>query len=443
MIRLFAISFAAILFISCAVKKPLNSATSQLIKNELLSAVNSQHHVGFILKDLSSGNIILEQNADKNFTAASNIKIFTLWAGLNMLGDSIPTFSYIINKDSLIIWPMADPTFLNAKFIEQTAFNLLKNSGKDIYIVNGRYKGEKFGKGWAWDDYNESFQAEITELPLYGNMMVAKRNSAGKMEFMPDLSSLYFSETNVSNTAKTIRRNTDNNNLIIPSSLVSGYQQNLPIHFNKNISESLLTDTLLATGLITSSVITLPWRAVPANAKIVFTAKADSVYKQMLHDSDNFIAEQLMLNYAASNNLEMNTETVIKQAELKFLKDVTGKINWVDGSGLSRLNSISPRATLAVLEKIDTKIDENRLFNLFPAGGKSGTIKNMFKLDDGSTYIYAKSGSLSNTYNLSGFLIGKTGKKYAFSYLNNNYLKPTAAIKAEVEKVLKLVYNNY
>lgn len=443
MIRLFAITFTSILFVSCAVKKPLDNSSSQLIKNELLSDANSHHHVGFILKDLSNGSIILEQNADKNFTAASNMKIFTLWAGLNMLGDSVPTFQYVINKDSLIIWPMADPTFLNPKFTEQAAFNLLKNSGKDIYLVNGRYKGEKFGRGWAWDDYNESFQAEITEFPLYGNMMICKKNSKGKMEFTPDLSSLYFSESNVSRTAKTIKRSADNNNLIIPANLVSGYHQNIPIHFNRNISESLLTDTLLATGLITSSVKTLSWRAIPENAKTIYTANVDSVYKQMLHASDNFVAEQLMLNFAASNNLEMSTEAVVEQVKMKYLQDVTHKINWVDGSGLSRLNSISPKATIAVLEKINAKIDEKRIFDLFPAGGKSGTIQNMFKQDDGSTYIYAKSGSLSNTYNLSGFLIGKSGKKYAFSYLNNNYLLPTATIKAEVEKVLKLVYNNY
>lgn len=441
MIRFFAFCVSMAVITSCASQKHVTSP-QQVISNQLNTEITKQHHVGFLLKDLETGKVVLEQNADKNFIAASNMKLFNLYVGLNMLGDSVPSFQYIVKGDSLLIWPMADPTFLHPAFKDQKAFDFLKNSGKNIYIVGGRYKGQKYGRGWAWDDYNESYQAEITDFPLYGNVVSCSQDSSGVLKLLPDLSSLYFSELSTSKSSTTIKRNTSGNNLSIPARLKIGYKQSLPISFNKNILESLLTDTLLATGLITSSVNTLPWRPVPAQAKIVYNANTKDVFTQMLHASDNFIAEQLLLNYAAANNLEMNGTTVISTASLYF-SALKSSYQWVDGSGLSRLNLASPQVMVEVLEKIRAKVNnEQELFSLLPAGGKSGNLKNMFTANS-ETFIYAKSGSLSNNFNLSGYLIGKSGKRYVFSYLNNNFIKPVSEIKVEVERALTFVHEQY
>src|SRR5690606_15359054 len=156
----------------------------------------------------------------------------------------------------------------------------------------------------------------------------------------------------------------------------------------------------------------------------------------------NFIAEELLLNYAAANKMEMNGKTLIKYAA-KYFPDLTSSYQWVDGSGLSRLNLVSPELMIDVLEKIRAKVnDEQQLFSLFAAGGKSGTLKNMFTASP-ETYINAKSGSLSNNYNLSGYLIGKSGKRYVFSYLDNNFQKPAKEVKAEVERFLTFVHEHH
>lgn len=441
MTRLFAFSFLTLAFLSCSPKKELISNKNSLV-SQLNSETNKQHHVGFILKDLESHKVVFEQNADKNFIAASNIKLLNFYAGLNMLGDSVPSFQYSIKGDSLLVWPMADPTFLHPSFKSQKAFDFLKNSGKNIFIVSGRYKGEKYGRGWAWDDYNESYQAEITEFPLYGNVMHCSQDSIGGLKFFPDLSSLYYSESSVNKAALSIKRNIDGNNIEVPEVIKKGYKQTLPISFNQGILESLLSDTLLATGLITTSVTILPLRNVPADAKTIYNVKTSEVFEKMLKDSDNFIAEQMLLNYAVANNMEMNGKIVINKAA-QYFPEIKSAAQWVDGSGLSRLNLVTPKLMVDLLEKIKVKVaNEQQLFSYLPAGGKSGTLKNMFTANP-QTFIYAKSGSLSNNYNLSGYLLGKSGKHYAFSYLNNNYLKPGKEIKAEVEKFLTFVYEHY
>ncbi|MDO7628847.1 MAG: D-alanyl-D-alanine carboxypeptidase, partial [Flavobacteriaceae bacterium] len=58
-------------------------------------------------------------------------------------------------------------------------------------------------------------------------------------------------------------------------------------------------------------------------------------------------------------------------------------------------------------------------------------------------YIYAKTGSLGNTYCLSGFLITKNNKRLIFSYMNNHFTKPSSQIKQEMEMVLEAIRDQY
>ena len=427
---------------SCRLQKVKPKAFQNIEDQILNSPINKQHQVGFIIKEIGESQNMFSYNAEKYFTPASNTKLYTFYTALNMLGDSIPSLQYEIKNDSLLIWPMADASFLHPDFKSQKSFDFLKNSGKNIYLISGRYQGEKFGNGWSWDDYNEYYQAEITEMPIYGNY-IAVKNKAGKIEMKPDLAAMYLSEITFDTATKNVKRAIESNNLTFPANIPTNLNQTIPIHFNKTIVENLLSDTLLATGQIIKSVVTLPYRQIPANAKKIHSIKADSLYKHFLQPSDNFMAEEILLNCAANNQLKMNTDEVIKTAKEKYFYDLPDAFQWADGSGLSRLNLTTPRNMVALLQKIYDKVgDEKRLFEMLPNGGKSGTLRNMFK-SSVTPFVFAKSGSLSNNYNLSGYLIGKSGKKFVFSFMNNSYLNPTADIRNEVERVLTFIHDNY
>ncbi|MCB0459345.1 MAG: D-alanyl-D-alanine carboxypeptidase, partial [Flavobacteriaceae bacterium] len=56
---------------------------------------------------------------------------------------------------------------------------------------------------------------------------------------------------------------------------------------------------------------------------------------------------------------------------------------------------------------------------------------------------YAKSGTLSNNYNLSGYIVTKRGNVFIFSYMNNHYVIPLSEVKKEIEETLLTIYNNY
>ena len=67
----------------------------------------------------------------------------------------------------------------------------------------------------------------------------------------------------------------------------------------------------------------------------------------------------------------------------------------------------------------DKEIPLQNLLDYFPVGGETGTLKSWYAND--KPFVYAKSGTLSNNYSLSGYLVTKKGKILIFSYMNNHY----------------------
>ena len=136
----------------------------------------------------------------------------------------------------------------------------------------------------------------------------------------------------------------------------------------------------------------------------------------------------------------MDTEFAINYIQEKFLSDLPDKNKWVDGSGLSRYNLFTPRSIVKLLEKMYREFPEERLFSLLAVGGKSGTLKNSFNNEE-NPYIFAKTGSMSGVYNLSGYLKTKKGQTILFSFMNNNFNTSVSMQRKEVEKILKQVRN--
>ena len=174
------------------------------------------------------------------------------------------------------------------------------------------------------------------------------------------------------------------------------------------------------------------------------TAPADSLYAQMMKISDNFLAEQLMLLVSDQLNNHLSTREAIDYAKENLLEDLPDEPMWYDGSGLSSRNMFTPRSIITLLGKIREQVPLEKIEAYFPAGGESGTIRNWYPSDPGQPpYIYAKTGTLSMSNALSGYLITKSGKILHFSCLMNNYQIPSNDLKKELQKVLYLIHDTY
>jgi D-alanyl-D-alanine carboxypeptidase/D-alanyl-D-alanine-endopeptidase (penicillin-binding protein 4) len=113
----------------------------------------------------------------------------------------------------------------------------------------------------------------------------------------------------------------------------------------------------------------------------------------------------------------------------------------VDGSGLSRHNLITPRSLIRLFEKLTVLMPEEELEEYLAVGGKTGTLKNTFQA--ANPYIFAKTGSMSHSYNLAGKVKTKSGKTYAFAFMNSNFPFPVSTVRKEVEKVMLQVRDHF
>ncbi|MEJ1236811.1 D-alanyl-D-alanine carboxypeptidase [Chryseolinea sp. T2] len=389
-------------------------------------------HTGFALYDVSNNKSVFEYNSDSYFTPASNTKIFTFYSSLKLLGDSIPAFKYLERNDSLILWGTGDPSFLNRNVYSPTsAFSFLQSSHSKLFLSTSTFQTTAFGSGWAWDDYNDYYSAERSAFPVYGNTILVQSNGANV-----SVSPKYFSQfvSYVDDESQGVVRNVDSNILTVHRPISQRLKKEIPARVTPDLTAKLLSDTL---GLPASTIAAPPKR----EAKIFYNTPADSVYKVMMQESDNFIAEQLLLVCAATLGDTLKPEVTIEHMKKNYFTDFPDEPAWVDGSGLSRYNLFTPRTIVALWKKIYAEVPRERLFQLLAIGGKAGTIKNYYKAPQ--PYIFGKTGSLSNNHCLSGYLVTRSGKTLIFSFMNSNFTTSTAEVRKNMQRILNLIYEKY
>ncbi len=422
-------------------KKAQKQATAQAYDLQIEnSQIFGKAFTGFMLYDPAEGKTLYEYNADKYFTPASNTKILTLYTCLRTIGDSISSLQYSRQGNLLVFWGTGDPSFLNPHLTQNPqVFNFLKNSREQLLFCPANFKDKRYGSGWMWDDNFYDYQAEKTPLPVYSNVAhFSQKNQSAGIEVQPTFLGKHLAYDSTLHKDDYVGRMEYENQFTLNSLAKGGekFEMHVPFHATPHFVTEILADTLKRpVSLLEANM--LP----PADAKTIYGVKADSLYVLMMQVSDNFIAEQLLLYCAWQRSGTMNTEQAIDFAKKNFLNDLPDEPKWVDGSGLSRYNLVTPRSLVAVLDKIQQTIPRQRLFGIFPSGGVNGTIKRNYRNGD-SPYIFAKTGTLRNNHCLSGYLLTKKGKMLIFSFMHNNYTGYLSSLRKEMEGILKQVYED-
>lgn len=391
---------------------------------------------GIYIFDPVENRAVYAHNADRYFIPASNIKLFTFYTGLKILGDSVPGLSYLITNDSLIFRGTGDPSLLHPEFHYSKTIDFLLERPEEFYLLVPDFQEKRFGPGWAWDDYNSSYSAERGSFPLFGNTVTFSQSSG---DTIPSVTPGYFINTVLPDSSETnnrfITRDPDRNIFKYRVPGVESEQQ-VPFRQSYELAGRLLRDTLQKEVHIISN-----FTGESHSFRTLYSIPTDSLYKRMLQESDNFIAEQILLLSSGQISDSLKSENAIQYMKKNHLADLPQEVKWVDGSGLSRYNLVTPASIAALLNKILLEVPEERLLHLMATGGVSGTLKSSYKAEN--PFIFAKTGSLGNVHNLSGYLRTRSGKLLIFSIMNNNYMVPTSAIKAEMENILRDIYGNY
>ncbi|MDF9795190.1 D-alanyl-D-alanine carboxypeptidase/D-alanyl-D-alanine-endopeptidase (penicillin-binding protein 4) [Catalinimonas alkaloidigena] len=441
---------AIIIFISACASRP--GISSRKFKDYIAeSPVFKTNFTGFALYDTRLDEMVYTYQGDKYYTPASNTKIFSLYASLKLMGDSIPALEYTVQGDSLLFTGTGDPTFLHHDITDldttysQHVYNFLKDYDGQLVYVPRPTEDRYFGPGWAWSDYNFYYSPEKSVFPMYANVVRFNfKEGFNKPLVSPDFFTSYVEGFPDPKAPYSVfRQQHENYFSYAPKDDTLSFERDVPFIQSDRLVARLLSDTLKRNVQLMQPKLSVQ-DSFPVFTYKLYSLPADSVYKRMMQHSDNFFAEQLLMTCSSVFQDTLSTEWTIDYMKEHYLNDLPDEPIWRDGSGLSRYNLQTPRSIVALLRKVGEELNDERIKDIFPAGGESGTISSWYPNPEGSEpFVFAKTGTLSNKSALSGFIYTKSGKKLIFSFLHNNYITSTTPLKKEMERILQDIYLNY
>lgn len=96
-----------------------------------------------------------------------------------------------------------------------------------------------------------------------------------------------------------------------------------------------------------------------------------------------------------------------------------------EGSGLSRKDLVSPRATTRLLTWVTRQPFASTYRQALPIAGKDGTLQWRMRKTAAANNIHAKTGTLRHSYTLSGYVTSASGRKLVFSLMLDHYAGPS------------------
>lgn len=401
----------------------------QLVKLEQSVGIGSffnNHLTGFILQDMDQQIVLYEKNSHLNFIPASTTKLFTLFSALTILNDSTQTLRYVTSGDTIRIWGSGDPTWKYKRFQDPGIERLIKPF-KYILFSDENMDTPAFGYGWQWDDYYFDYAAERSSLPVFGNLLEVKKEADKAVVFPKRFQdSVYLTTRSI----RELERDFHSNRFYFNPSNFRASEKYIPLLTSPQLFIKLAGE---ATGKSWYyQKYPLPEKHQTYRGSLLFP-----ILKEMMLESDNFLAEQVMLMVSDRLFQRLDSERAIEYMLKTYLFDLPDRPKWVDGSGLSRHNLFTPRVMVSLFEKLYRLVPDQQLFEILPTGGVSGTLKNNYQASQ--PYIFAKTGTMSNHHSLVGLIKTKSGKMYSFAFMNSNYLNKASEVRNEMEKVLLLV----
>ncbi len=411
------------------------SPARQIQRQIKKSPVFNRAFTGFTLLDPETGRMLADVNGDHYFTPASNTKILTLYTCLKVLGDSVPGLEIQTKEQGghsiAVVRATGDPTFLHPMFQAwQAPFQFLKNQPDSILLFQ-QPQIERFGPGWAWDDYPYGFQPELSPFPMYGNTVRFSKNE-DVLEIQPPFFQNDFVELPYYLAPPRLKRMEFENQWLVPLTDQPIEEQRLP--FTGANLANLLSDTL---GKPVSDTGVYAFENEQNSWQTHYSTPLDTVMRRMMHQSDNFIAEQMLLICAQQKFHVFEQDSVIRWMLDSILIDLPQRPKWIDGSGLSRYNLMTPQSIATVLLHLWREQPHDALLSLFPAGGVDGTLSDWYAGKDGKPYVFAKTGSMGSVTCLSGYVRTRRGKVLIFSFMHNHFVGSSREWKMEMQRILE------
>lgn len=441
---------AAVLLLTLLAPARAQEALAPALDNILDAPALKGGITGAIVCRVDDGRVLYAHDADTRLIPASNRKLFTSAAALEVLGDDFRIHTDL-RADAE---PDAAGTIRGSLYLRGGGDGLLSPddleamartlAASGVKRVEGNVVGDgslfadgPYGFGWEWDDFSDSEFPQISALEVNEGVLgvhVAAGGSPGEpvtvtltppTDYLPVVVEAKTGTKDGLNDC-AVSRPWDKNYFLVRGTLPLGaaLDESVPVKDPPLLAATLLRQALLKAG------IDVTGRAVLGQTPLETTLLADhrssplaQYLPRMNKPSDNLLAECLVRLTGADRSRPVSYD-IGHAREMGFLSSLgldTQALALVDGCGVGRRNFVTARTVAKLLVEMHKKTDWRVWYDSLPIAGVDGTLASRMKGTPAANNVHAKTGTLSQVRALSGYVMGRSGTRYAFSLLMNNF----------------------
>ncbi|WP_411810741.1 D-alanyl-D-alanine carboxypeptidase/D-alanyl-D-alanine-endopeptidase [Chryseobacterium scophthalmum] len=405
---------------------------------------------GFVVYDPKTKKIISSYNENTPLVPASTTKLLTTETAMSMLGENYRWMTQLeysgeIDENgtlngNLYIVGSGDPSLGTNKagawsykdIVSDFAGGMtregIKKVNGDIIIQTALFKGNisALPENVVWLENNNYYLPVGTtkEINPANERLIVKKsmNPAADKKFFyvsPYVNKMVYAEKYDGNGTLTTK---------LPDA---------PAFLANSFRASLVKSGVAVTGKVTPKMTD----ASPEIRKMISAYKSPTLGDIIYYTnqrSDNSLAEALLKTVGFQKMGDQTSESgrIVVNNHLKDIEFDLEGLNYMDGSGLSRSNHVTPISQVKFLTSLMDEKFYKTYFNSLPIGGQSGTLKGMF-VGEGNGQVFAKTGTLNKVKTLAGYLKTNSGRTLVFSLMVNNYAGSVGQVKSKMETILK------
>lgn len=422
--------------------------------------------IALMVYDLTNDTTLYAYREKVMCRPASVQKVITSVTALSSLGADYKFNTKLrtqgtVGKDSVLNGNLylvggLDPAFNEHEL--RSMVNDLKKAGvkringtlyADVSIMDSTY----WATGWCWDDAPASFQPYISPLMVHQGfvgieVLPTTKGEAPKVNIYPANNHIQvvnkaITQDNTLGPLSITRDWMNNDNTIVVEGNCRRRQStDLSVVGSADFTFALFRQYLDEAGI---SYGKYAWGNCPVMARDISVVSHDlpSVIKEALKESNNLFAEAMFLQ---TGRLQY-TKGIRFQDAAKYLQNFVSRkfgmfsatFNIVDGSGLSMYDLCSPQFMVDMLSLIYRDKDLYQImYKSLPISGVDGTLKTRMSGKTTLNKVHAKTGSLTGTCSLAGYIHTADGRDLAFCIMNEGAVKmaPSRNVQDKICTVL-------
>jgi serine-type D-Ala-D-Ala carboxypeptidase/endopeptidase (penicillin-binding protein 4) len=434
---------------------------------------------GFCLADTDSSTVIHEFNSSRSLVPASVIKTVTTGTALSLMGPGY-RFSTLLQHDgkaegnvlkgNIYIRGGGDPTLGSDVFGSTSIEKVVSRWVQEIKLLGvdtiqgaiigdaDLYEYDLVPAGWAWEDMQSDYCAGACGLSFRENMYDLEFTCSGGNVYCkarPDIPGmkLYNQVKYNSGVAKSyafVMGAPYMNERVVLGEVNSSHVARSNIPDPAFFCAYTLYRYLQNSGITVKDSCTTVRKIKQAGKyekkerKTIHTTYSPALADIVAHTnavSQNFYAETLLKAISVSQNGYGSTVGGVNEV-IRFWKskgvDLRG-FYMVDGSGVSRFNSITPKqlTSMLVAYKKEEKIFPS-FFSSLPVAGY-GSTADVCEGTCAQDKVHFKSGYMTRVRCFTGYVETKGGKLLAFTMMSNNYLFEVQDMRNKLERLMVLM----